>query len=593
MLGLFGMELLHMRKRRKVLGQPIAADAPFTRKRKILLFAISVCFLAPILLKTGGYSEAMAQEQNKGSNQAGAAFSIINVGNAISFPLGDVDSQATNALVPASQNGVTPALSGGDADDAVARSDEAAEPLQNQLADQLRQTAQNAGSDGTETIAESKEQQTTPVLPAIGDSDSSANDQKTDANSSPSDNSGPSESSGADATVGQAEETARQGPKLRDSFSSLYTEQRPFLLYAQDASITYLMPRAVISHPKLGRALRSILEGRALEFWNIARKAGESDTGLSEEARPGHVLNSRIEDKFYSSRLSSLFLKEDRTLPDNKKSETILSFNYDLEKEAVIHFKDLFSGKSDKDLEAVVALISAYIQADIVRQKSIRLGAQIAPDQDAWLKEFKPDADNLDSFTLVPARESGKIAGLTFHFNAGLLGAASDGSYAVFVPASIFSANLAEDYASLFEGDAIRVSTVNSPGFTAASIHLQDIKPGAELGGPIIIEGEVPSDWCDGFHLTLASKGEIAAEANIELLPKAATFGLSSGMVRFRAEMTIDGEGGKAGELVFEPYELKIANGRVMMREGSVCDPDRSIALPNPAKDTITLPVTY
>ena len=169
--------------------------------------------------------------------------------------------------------------------------------------------------------------------------------------------------------------------------------------------------------------------------------------------------------------------------------------------------QDLFRAKDAKELGSTIELIDAYIQTDIVRQKSIRLGTLVRPDQDSWLKDLQPSLALLQNFTLVPSRETSKISGLAFHFNPGVLGAEADGQYDVYVPASIFSAALSERFAPHFGGEALRVSRHNAKGFSAASVNIEGLRSGAELGGDMLIEGEVPGNWCDGFHLTLTSKG--------------------------------------------------------------------------------------
>ncbi len=390
----------------------------------------------------------------------------------------------------------------------------------------------------------------------------------------------------------------RPGPALRKGFSALFTEQRPFLLYSQDASITYLMPNALVDHPSLGRYLRGILEERALTRWQEIRTNGVEIEGLKSSdsnERPPLVITGRVEDRFYSPAFSSLYLEEKYSIGDKKYPDRILSFNFSHGDQKPFGLSDLFKSDGDKALGATIELIAAYIQADIVRQKTVKFGTPITPDQDSWLKGLKPSVLLFGTFTLVPSRETGKIAGLSFHFNPGLLGAEADGSYNVFVPASIFSPALSPRFADSFGGDALTASRHNAKGFSTASVNIERLKANSELGGNMLIEGEVPGNWCDGFHLTLndVTSGQIVTEGLVQMLPELPSYGLSGNMIRFRAELSVSGAGGKDGKLVFEPFSVAVHEGRVAPRVGSVCQEDRSISLPDPARDMISIPVTY
>ena len=387
---------------------------------------------------------------------------------------------------------------------------------------------------------------------------------------------------------------AKQGPALRRSFSVLYAEQRPFLLYSKDASITYLMPNAMVDHPQLSGYLRGILEERALNKWQEARSNPDKKQPAVGQ-RPNLVITGRVEDRFYSKAFSSLYLEERETIGSQKSPKRVLSFNFHHKKREPFGLSDLFMAGDQQALDSTIASIGAYIQADIVRQKTIRLGTQVSPEQDAWLKDFKPSIELLSTFTLVPSRQAGKVAGLSFHFNPGLLGAKADGKYSVYVPASIFAASLSDIYADHFAGEALRVSRHNAKGFSAASVNIDGLRSNAELGGDMVLEGEVPRSWCDGFHLTLTDKnsGQIMTEGLVELLPDLPPYGLSGNMLRFRAEISISGNGTSQGDLVFEPYAVKITKGRLQPRPTSACNPKKSITRPNPKRDLITIPVTF
>ena len=442
------------------------------------------------------------------------------------------------------------------------------------------------------------------VQPTVGDGmpseNTDAKDQTEGQNAAPL--------SPVDKNASDLEEAASAGPALRKSFSALFTQQRPFLLYSQDASITYLMPNALVDHTKLSRYLRNILEERALDQWQAQRQKqiaeggqtneqanASQDSTVPLEERPALVVTGRVEDRFYSADFSSLYLEEVKSLDGQKQIGQILSFNYDNVNNRPFGLQDLFRAKDAKELGSTIELIDAYIQTDIVRQKSIRLGTLVRPDQDSWLKDLQPSLSLLQNFTLVPSRETSKISGLAFHFNPGVLGAEADGQYDVYVPASIFSAALSERFAPHFGGEALRVSRHNAKGFSAASVNIEGLRSGAELGGDMLIEGEVPGNWCDGFHLTLTSKGnqQIVTEGVVKLLPDLPSYGLASNMMRFRAELSVSGDGEKPGTLLFEPYAVTVQNDHVVLRGDSACDPAKPIAMPDPNRDQIAIDVNY
>ena len=400
----------------------------------------------------------------------------------------------------------------------------------------------------------------------------------------------------ADTLPSEVNSNKRPGPRLKQSFSVLFTEQRPFLLYAQDTSISYLMPNALVEHPWISRTLRNTLELRALGKWQELRKQTSDIQGDTKNTnRPDLVISGRVEDRFSSDSFSSLFLMETTTKGSEKKPAEVLSFNFDHRTKQAFELRDLFEHQNEEILQATVSLIAAYLQADIVRQKSVRLGTPVTIDQDSWLKDLKPDLGLFRTFTLVPSKTTGKIAGLTFHFNPGLIGAKSDGVYEVYVPAAIFSGSLNTKFANEFEGDAMQVSRHNAAGFSSASINLDSWRDDMELGGDMLIEGEVPGNWCDGFHLTLVDNksGQIVTEALVEMLPKLPPYGLAGNMMRFRAELPVTGSGGQTGQLIFEPYKVETSQGRILLRAQSSCDPDKAIIAPDPQRDSIAISVIY
>lgn len=402
----------------------------------------------------------------------------------------------------------------------------------------------------------------------------------------------PSSQDGKDSIEGQSNgpDQSKSVAILSRPNASILGPLRPFLLHSKDATITYLMPGAILNHPQLGQALRSELESRALSFWQDARKIKRS---VKSSDNIPFILRSRVEDRFQSERYSSLFWQEERQRGKDKGALTHSSLAYDHLLQKPIGLKAFLGQEDDNSYNALLALLTAYIRVDIARQKSLRLGSSVSPDQDAWLKDLQPSPGLLSTFTLTPSNEAGLIAGLTFHFNPGLLGAEADGAYSVYVPSSIFATSLQDSYAVNFGGEALKVSNFASKGLSSAMVHLRDIKEGDELAGSMVIEGEVPSNWCNGFHVTLLDGNEIVSEGGVTLEPNLPGFGLVNDMIRFRVDMDIKGQGGKVGQLVFEPYQVDQENGRAILKNQHACDESRALALPSPLKDQISVSIMY
>ncbi|SNZ06995.1 hypothetical protein SAMN06265368_0609 [Cohaesibacter gelatinilyticus] len=401
-------------------------------------------------------------------------------------------------------------------------------------------------------------------------------------------------SSTANATSGETTHDTRNKPETvtiqSQSNSNILGPLKPFLLHSKDATITYLMPGAIVHRAGLDLALRSELENRALDFWQLSRQVRSKLPAFSVSP---FLLRSRVEDRFQSSHYSSLYWQEEQQTGDASGTLSIHTLTYDHESEKVIGLQDLLGSQDDNHYRALLDLLNAYIRADIARQKSLRLGSSITPDQDAWLKEFSPTEEKLSTFNLVPSTENGLIAGLTFYFNPGLLGAEADGAYSVYVPSSIFATSLQPDYAANFGGEALKVNTYASNGLSSAMVHLRNLKEGDELAGSMVIEGEVPQNWCNGLHVTLLDGDEIVSEGAVTMEPNLQGFGLVDGMIRFRVEMDVNGEGGNPGRLTFEPYQVEQQDGQAVLKKGHGCDPQKSLTLPNPINDQISLSVVY
>ena len=123
----------------------------------------------------------------------------------------------------------------------------------------------------------------------------------------------PSSKGTEEKSVNQATNEKRPGPALRQRFSVLFTEQRPFLLYAENASISYLMPNALVEHPwDKPYAARHTGKPGFGNLASLAQTAGQSRTARKANGRPQLTISGRVEDRFSSDTFSSLFLKETR-----------------------------------------------------------------------------------------------------------------------------------------------------------------------------------------------------------------------------------------------------------------------------------------
>src|SRR6185295_3538982 len=98
---------------------------------------------------------------------------------------------------------------------------------------------------------------------------------------------------------------------------------------------------------------------------------------------------------------------------------------------------------------AMAKLVRAAVNAE---KKKRDREVEDNPETDTWLQGIEPSLLKLGPVTLAPSTESGKSAGLTFHFSPYMVGPYSDGPLTVFVPWTDFKDRLSPDGAALFGG---------------------------------------------------------------------------------------------------------------------------------------------
>ena len=132
----------------------------------------------------------------------------------------------------------------------------------------------------------------------------------------------------------------------------------------------------------------------------------------------------------------------------NSYTDTIL---WDRDAKKRVSVRPLFKETADKGptMTAMAKLVRAAVNAE---KKKRDREVENNPETDTWLKGIEPSLLKLGPVTLAPSTESGKSAGLTFHFSPYMVGPYSDGPLTVFVPWTDFKDRLSPDGAALFGG---------------------------------------------------------------------------------------------------------------------------------------------
>ncbi|ESR22742.1 DUF3298 domain-containing protein [Lutibaculum baratangense] len=323
---------------------------------------------------------------------------------------------------------------------------------------------------------------------------------------------------------------------------------------SEAAEIRVVLPPAAADHPALRDEM--LAEGRELlaKFRSEAQAAmAEAETDPDYPWHPwslDYVYEPRYLGPVYGSFLVNIFTFQGGAHPQ-LAFETVTR---DLETNTPVTLDDLFFDASDGS-PALVA-ISDHVQNDIARQKEQRTGEPADLGSADWLDAVAPRPENFELFTFVPARQRGMVAGLTFHFPPYAVGAYAEGPFESFVPASVFSGELADFFPQVFGGEPLRVwplSSYEEPGVFA---FLEAPEPETLVASPLQVAGEVPRMWFDGgapLVRVADFDGNVLGEAEAVMQPDRPAAEVSVGTVPFQATVEFGRSEATEGQLVIVP----------------------------------------
>jgi hypothetical protein len=102
---------------------------------------------------------------------------------------------------------------------------------------------------------------------------------------------------------------------------------------------------------------------------------------------------------------------------------------------------------------ATMTALAAALRSAINAEKKKRGVPQELIDDPQWLQGIAPKLLALGPVTLTPSTETGKSAGLTFHYQPYAVGPYAEGIYTIFLPWKDFAANLSDEGRALFAGE--------------------------------------------------------------------------------------------------------------------------------------------
>lgn len=149
----------------------------------------------------------------------------------------------------------------------------------------------------------------------------------------------------------------------------------------------------------------------------------------------------------YVSVLRSDYLNTGGAHP-NTEIDTIL---WDGAQNKRVSIRPLFAETADdgKTMTALAALLHEAIKAE----KKKRGVPQELIDDPQWLKEIEPKLLALGPVTLTPSTETGKSAGLTFHYSPYAVGPYVEGTYTIALRWQDFAPHLSDEGRALFGGE--------------------------------------------------------------------------------------------------------------------------------------------
>jgi hypothetical protein len=227
-------------------------------------------------------------------------------------------------------------------------------------------------------------------------------------------------------------------------------EPKPdYTLKARNLDISVILAPAIKANAPL--AADSLKEGKA---W-AARQRTDAKSAMKEvpaAVSAGHPwtyerkyeIRSVVAGR-YISIVRSDYLDTNGAHP-NSDVNTVL---WDDAQKKRINIRPFFTETAD-DGPTMQALLADAIQALKAEKKARGVDDYSGVD---WYKELKPSLTKIGAIALTPSTETGKSAGLTFHYPPYAVGPYAEGPYAVFVPFEKLKPYLSAEGTAIFGGN--------------------------------------------------------------------------------------------------------------------------------------------
>lgn len=310
------------------------------------------------------------------------------------------------------------------------------------------------------------------------------------------------------------------------------------------------LPRSAGRDPQLMKRLRRGIEQA---FDETRAQANRDYREFGSESFNPYSLTANWTEQFVSDRYLSLLEISHYYTGGAHGNTGYTSLLWDIQESREILLEDIFDNVEDGS--PALKAIARQLRRALISEKMERMdfSAEEAQNDDS-LNELKATIQTMQTFTFVPSREPGKVAGIAFTFGPYYLGSYAEGEYRLYVSANVFEAFLQPAFRNLFGGEPVLMETLTGYPMTGPAILLEEPGVSSNLTSPLALKGEAPDYWFEyGVATVELYVNDIKiAETKIEAMPDATTSGTASGMVRFFGDISFENpEPDSYGELRF------------------------------------------
>lgn len=314
------------------------------------------------------------------------------------------------------------------------------------------------------------------------------------------------------------------------------------------AIVEIILPRDVELAPSLGRALHEEAEATVAGF--TAEAEAEQERRKSEQPNAEPVpfsLSVTYRPTMVSAEVISLLKVIDLFTGGAHGAVEFEGIIFDRRRQGIVGAEQILNG--GEGWLANVKRLTALAAEALRVLKSERLGGDYeASGGEGWLDDFQLP---LQSMTLLPSDDPGKIGGVAFDFAPYAAGSFAEGIYRVVLPAAQIEPMAGAAWRHLFGGQPNLLTYV--PTSNPNDGHFALIrKPQARsvVGEKIAISGEAPAPFFEGEQLPVRvlRHGEVLSEGVIGIDRKVRPSGTAVGMIPFSG--TIDAGRGNGEVLI-------------------------------------------